>query len=136
MWVRKSDQRVPRRNNRVWLFLRGPAVLFVACLLTNVGVLIQGPRQRAGMPWPQGWSEIISHSALFAMVVAAGDCLLQLVLQRNLDPLALSQRLSCATLATGLEHRDGRHKCECGGTFDDFDNWTWIDENEWEGGKR
>ena len=126
MWMRKSDVQVARERNRVWLSFVEPAILFLICFLATIGIAIQGPRV-AVVNWPDTWSEMLFESAIIATVVAIAGYVLQVVLRRKLSSLTKYGKIVICDTCHRVEHRDGESKCECGGTFDDFDKWTWID---------
>jgi len=129
MWMRKSDQQVAKEHSRLWLSFRGPVILFIICFLASIAVGIQGPRNSAGqVPWPDTFCKILRGATFIATVAAIACYTLQLVLRRKLDPLAIRAKVDICDTCHRVKRRDGEDKCECGGTFDDFDNWTWIDD--------
>lgn len=138
MWMRKSEEQLARERRGVWRSFRGPAVLFLICFLADVGIAIQGPRQGTGpVHWPKTFSEILGGATFVATVAAIGWYTLQLVLRRRLNPLVLASKLGDRTnyddvvicdSCYRVKHGDNESNCECGGVFDDFDKWTWVDD--------
>ena len=130
MWVRKSGHQMARERNRLWLSLGGPVFSFLIMFIGGIGIAIQGPR-RAGGSWPSTWPEVLSSATLLAGIVAVFHYSLQLVLQRRISALGISsdEVVICDTCYR-VKRRDGEGICGCGGTFDDVDKWTWIDEDE------
>jgi hypothetical protein len=131
MWVRKSGQQAAAESNRVWLWFRGPIVVFVVCFAMIIMVVVRGPRQGiAQAPFPNSLSECLYAATRFGTIAAIVDCILQIVFQRRLDPLAIRAKVVICDTCHRVKHRDSENKCECGGMFDDFDNWTWTDGDE------
>jgi hypothetical protein len=73
-------------------------------------------------------SDILAVATIVAAVVAIAGYALQLVLRRTIRPLDTGVKVLICDTCHRVKHRDGENKCECGGTFDDFDKWTWIDD--------
>jgi hypothetical protein len=129
MWMRKDNKIVARERRRVWLCFRGPVLLFVICFLADFVLGIQGPRQSvAGTHWPDTFSKILRDAVCIATIVAVAGYALQIVFRRKLDPLAIHAKVVICDTCHRVKHRDGDGNCECGGMFDDFDNWTWVEE--------
>lgn len=127
MWVCKSDAQIVRERSRVWLSFSGPAVLFLICFLAGIGIGIQGPRRGAGEGhWPDTLPKILCDAAVISTVVAIAGYVLQIVRRRKLDSLVVPIKVVMCDTCHRVKHRDRENKCECGGTFDDFDKWTWI----------
>jgi hypothetical protein len=118
------------KHGCVWLSFRGPAVVFVVCFVASVGIAIEGPRAPTIQPWPDSWSEILSGATFIAAVAAVATYVLQLILQRPFDLLAIHAKIDMCDSCHRVKHWDSVSKCECGGAFDDFDKWTWVDGDE------
>ncbi len=86
---------------------------------------IFSPRNVSGR-WPQSWFEFLGIVCLIAACVAIVICILQIIRGNKIDPFAID--IVICNKCHNVKHRDSNDKCECGGTFEDFDNWTWIDE--------
>lgn len=127
MWIRKSEEQISSERNHLWLSLRGPAVLFLICFLAGIGIAVQGPRSGGDVSWPHTWFEVLRNATSIAMIAAIIGYVLQLVLRKKLNPLANHAKIVICDTCYRVKHRDCENKCECGGTFDDLDNWTWID---------
>lgn len=131
MWVRKSDHQMAREHSRVWLSFRGPAIWFLICFVATIALAIQGPRAPVGQRrWPDSWCEALVWAAFDGTVAAAVVYILQIILRRRLNPLTIHAKVVMCDSCHRVERRDSVSKCECGGTFDDFDNWTWIEGDE------
>jgi hypothetical protein len=125
MWIRKSDQQMATERSRLWLSFSGPAILFLVSFLACIRLALEGPRRPGQVSWPSTWSEILGGAAFMAAVVAIASYVIQLVRQRK---IADGAKVDICNTCYRVRHRDGKSKCECGGTFDDFDHWTWIDD--------
>lgn len=67
-------------------------------------------------------------ATIFAMVVAIACYALQLILRREIDPLASHAKVEICDTCHRVKRRNGESKCECGGTFEDLDKWIWTDD--------
>ena len=63
-----------------------------------------------------------------AAAVALVVYVLQLLLRREIDPLRVGGKVVICEKCNRIQHPNCAGRCECGGKFDDFDNWTWIDD--------
>lgn len=132
MWMRKSDQQKAQERSRLWLSFRGPAFLFVICFAAIFVKSILGNHSPARqVSWPSTWSEALPlaffAATLVATAVAIAGYLLQIVLRRKILDIGGSKVVICDACYK-TKNRDGENMCSCGGTFDSFDNWTWIDD--------
>ena len=129
MWVRKSDQQMAKENkdrNRVGLSFSGPALLFIICFFATIGIEVQG---RRGLAWtaPAPWPDILFRSTAIGTVAAILGYIVQLVLQRRILVGGGGHIVICNTCYR-VKHLDSKISCECGGVFEEFDKWTWIDD--------
>ena len=130
MWVRKSDEQVAKERRASWRSFRPAFAWFVLMFLGGIVKAIQGPNQHAEH-WPITWSEILLCSTLFATVFAVVMYVLQLTL-RSSDPFGFcGGKVVMCDRCYRTKNVDGKHTCECGGKFDDFDNWKWVDDDGW-----
>jgi hypothetical protein len=129
MWMRKIDQQLAREHSRMRRSLRGPAIMFLVCFLADIVLSIQGPRHGAGeVPWPDTPFKILRDATFIASVVAVAGYVLQLVFGWKLGSLVNPVKVVICDTCRRVKNRDGEDKCGCGGTFDEFDKWTWIDD--------
>lgn len=129
MWVRKSNQEITKERGRLLWSFRGPVLWFLIMFAGAVLLTLQGPRIAAAH-WPTTWSEVIYRATLFATVVAIGVYALQIVFKTQLDPLAVRGHFVMCETCHRVKRRDREASCECGGKFDDLDNWRWTDEGD------
>ena len=127
--MRMSDQEITRERGRFWLSFRGPVLWFLIMFAGAIVSTAGGPRL-AATHWPGTWSEIIYLASCFAALVSLGAYALQIVLKTKLDPFAVRVHVVMCDTCHRVKRRDCEDRCECGGKFDDFDNWMWIDESE------
>lgn len=102
---------------------------FLIVYVLGVAIAIQGPR-RSVTHWPSTWREVLSGSVLCAAVVAIVAYALQLVLRKKIDPLGIDADVVFCDTCHRVKRRDSQARCECGGRFDDLDNWNWIDDEK------
>lgn len=129
MWVRKSTHKITRERGHLWLSFRGPVLWFLIMFAGAIVLTAQGPRT-AVAHWPSTWFEVISRATVFAAVVAIGVYVLQIILNSKLDPFAVKVDVVMCDTCHRVKRRDGEASCECGGKFNDFDNWMWVDQPE------
>lgn len=127
MWVRKSSQQIAKER-RMWSSFRGPLLWFLIMFVGGVALTFQGPRFPV-THWPSTWQEAFCVAVFPAAIVAVVAYLLQLILKKRITVLDDVDVVICDACHR-VKRRDSESTCECGGKFEDFDNWTWI-----EGGK-
>jgi hypothetical protein len=127
MWSRKSDSQLAMERGNLWLSFRGPVALFVFCFATSILVTLVGVRHLFAQSWATRWSQVLNVAALTGAIAALANYVLQLVLGRKLDISAFNIKLDICDCCHRIKRRDGKVSCECGGKFDDFDNWEWTD---------
>jgi hypothetical protein len=124
MWVCKTDEQI-RRSRRFWLSFRGPILWFLLLFVGGIVAISVRPRENGGRG-PGTLHEIVMSSMVLAAIAGIVIYVLQLILRRRIDPLEVSGKIvicpKCHRVAR--PSRDGF--CECGGRFDDFDNWEWV----------
>ena len=109
--------------SRVWLSLRGPAMWFAICLVLNLAMVGSKACYPAN---PKTVSVMLLLAIAFAAIVAVAGYVRQLIRGKTLDSLTI--RVVICDCCHRVKPPDGEAGCECGGTFDDFDKWMWIDE--------
>src|SRR6185295_16857116 len=126
MWIRKTEEEIARERSRIWLSIKEPAVLFLICFFANLAVAMQGPRLRVSGRWPDTWHKMLFGSTIIAMIAAITGYALQILRRKKLSSLTKYGKVVICNACHRVKHRDNESDCECGGKFDEFDNWTWI----------
>ena len=129
MWVRKSSEQIARDRRRSWRSPHAALFWLLVALVCCIGRGAESPNL-PGLHDPGNWSQLLSCSAVMAGAVAVVIYVMQIILKRRVDPGRLGDKVVMCDRCHQVKHPDGASKCECGGVFDDFNNWTWI-----EGGK-
>lgn len=125
MWVRKSDQQIATDRHRIWLCLRGPVSWFF--IIVGMAVMsVFSPRNAEGH-WPRDWLVYLCVASLIAGGVAVVVYGLQYFFGMRFNPFG-TEVVICDKCHR-VKRLDDDHNCECGGAFDDFDRWTWIDDD-------
>jgi hypothetical protein len=127
MWVRKTDEQIARARSHLWLSFRGPLSWSLVLFVCGIVLALQGPRGPA-QHWPHTWPEILSFATRGAVIAALVLYVLQLVVQRKIDPFGTFGKVAICDTCHRVQHPNSEGRCECGGKFDDFDNWTWTDD--------
>ena len=125
MWVRKTDEQIVRGHRGLWLSFSGPLLWFLLLFVCAIGRTLEGPF-RPVQRWPETWPEILCRALVFAATASLLVYVLQLAVRRKIYPVngkvVICDRCHRVTRPTRAR------KCTCGGDFDNFDNWTWIDD--------
>ncbi len=130
MWSRKSDSQMAVERGNLWLSFRGPVELFVVCFVLSTTGTFVGVRQLYEENFPRTCSEVFAGATLLGATAALADYVLQLFLGRRLDLSAFNVKVDICDRCHRTKRRDGKASCECGGKFDDVDNWEWTDPVE------
>jgi hypothetical protein len=123
MWVRKSNEQMAgetRERSRVWRSFRGPAVLFIIWFLFSIFVELKGS--------PSSLCELLCVAAFIATVVAIASYVLQVMYGRKLDLWTIRANSVICDTCYRVKRLDGDNKCGCGGSFENFDNWAWVED--------
>jgi hypothetical protein len=127
MWVRKSNQEIEAQRKSLWLFFRGPLIWSVIIFFCGLAVSIQGPSVGGGT-WFSNWADVLKYTTKFSFFIAIVLYVLQLVFQWRIDPLVLGSKAVICNKCHEFQKASNEFNCKCGGKFEDFDNWKWIDE--------
>jgi hypothetical protein len=134
MWIRKSDEQAAseRRHERrqVWLSYEEPAVVFLVCLVGFVGRSIIGPSRPVQAAGPTSFHEIFVVAAAVATMAAIVGYGLQIIFGRRLFSLVPGPKVDMCDTCHRVKRRDTESTCECGGSFEDIEEWTWVDDEE------
>ena len=125
MWTKKSPEQIAAERRGLWRHVRGPLLWFLLMFVGGIGLAIQGPRLHEEH-WPSNLSEMILGAAFSAGVFVIAIYALHFIFGMNV-PWAAPKIMICDTCHR-VKHRDGESRCQCGGTFDDFDTWTWVED--------
>lgn len=135
MWTRKSDEQLAREHSRPWLSFRGPAFLFLCCFVVGIVAAFTPYYQHPPrMERPKSWERIVGRAIFVGTVVALSGYVLQIALRRKIRPWEFGLRVVMCDKCYRVKRRDHEEKCACGGVFDNFDNWTWVDDGEGDNG--
>ena len=135
MWVRKSKVQIAKERDREWRSLRGPAMYFLIGFILTLSSLYN--KRIGGILPPRYWPRLLVLACVVAVLAASIAYGLQRLLRTKVVPSISDFDPSVPRKADtvicdrchGVKQRDGELACQCGGQFDDFDNWTWIDDN-------
>lgn len=128
MWVRKSKQQIAKDRRR-WLSFRGPLIWFVVMFLLGTAKGLMGPT-RSVTHWPSTWGQLLASSAVFAAFVALAVYVLQIISKKQVRFLDDEVSIVFCGTCHRVKRRDNQNTCECGGKFEEFDNWTWIEDGK------
>lgn len=137
MWTRKSDQQIAEersRPDRYWLSFSGPICVFVIWSILGLFSLVFS-KSGSGIAFrPLTAIHILRKVAEFSLVVAIASYVLQLILRKSLGNMSwgFPKVMICDTCHRA-KNNNGKDTCECGGRFENIDNWEWIEEQHDDG---
>jgi hypothetical protein len=134
MWVRKSDEQVAAGRKRLSLSFGGPIIVFVLGFIMEFGLTIIGEKRPATpVYWPGTWADLVEllpratvGGTIAGALAAVGLYIWQLVYGR--DVLKGNVKTVICNACYRVKRENGESKCQCGGMFEDFDKWTWVDD--------
>jgi hypothetical protein len=129
MWVRKTEEQLARERRRLWYSFRTPIAAFGIGSFLELAAIIRGPILRDRTRTPNSWSEAFFVSASFGVVAFIAVYVLQIVRQKKIRFFDGGKVDICDSCHELKNHDWNSMSCRCGGTFDSFDNWSWIDED-------
>jgi hypothetical protein len=129
MWVHKTTKEIADQRRKLWFAFGGP--FFILILVFFCGVI----KDMAGL-YKAGHSpsreftlgQILSFASGFAVSAAIVTYLCQLLFGRPLLSLMEKSKVLICDKCFRMKNSDGQQSCECGGKFEDFDLWKWIDD--------
>jgi hypothetical protein len=125
-WVRKSDEEIARQRRRLWLSFRWP--LFWALLFWIASIFRGGFGPTNGVTrWFTGWREMLRYNTNFCIWLFLVIYFLQIIFQRKMAPFAFTKVVICNS-CHAARNASTSTKCQCGGEFEDFENWKWVDD--------
>jgi hypothetical protein len=130
MWVHKTAEDIAdqRRNVRTRfgepIFL---GLLVFACLIVRRWAGI--PRDGPNLFRPATVTEFVVGTAILGLVIAVISYLLQVIFGRSVfELLTVQPKVLICDKCYQTKSSVGRQSCDCGGTFEDFELWKWVDE--------
>ena len=135
VWMRKTVDELDSECHRPWLAFGGPAAVSFLAFIGSFVMGLVGPRNYYGTQAgatnpPTTWGEALATSALRALVmaIAAFPCpyVYQLLAGRRL--FSISSKVEICNKCYRVKSSDGEEACSCGGRFEDFDLWKWVDD--------
>lgn len=128
MWTRKSSDEIANENRVPWRSFGGPAIALVLGFLGSMAIFFQGPRVGPASHWPATLGDATCQS-LFAGVIAAIVVFIAQLVYRTRDVSSLGK--TPAVICSGCHRtktRDQQAACACGGQFEPFQHWKWVDD--------
>jgi hypothetical protein len=133
MWVRKTPEEIARKKTKLWKAFGGPvlfALLVCACwIVRDLVDFRDGPDAGRPVGGPVNVNRLLWQAAVSLPFVAGLAYLLQLMIGMPFLELGVgpSKVLICDKCYR-TKNPDGQGSCDCGGTFEDFSLWKWVDD--------
>ena len=135
MWVRKTSQEIAEeadgKRSGLWRAFGGPAIVFCATFFFVAVAIIAGPRHNTGaVPyWPTTWGDLLRTAVLVASTAAVVAYLCQALFEKPIiELISPSDRDEICDTCHRVKLVDKQRSCECGGRFEDFTLWKWVDD--------
>ena len=129
MWVRKTEAQLARERRRLWYSFRTPIEAFIISSFLELATILRGPILRDRTRTPKSWTEAFFVSASFGVVAFIAVYVLQIVRQKKIRFFD-GGKVDICDLCHDLKNHDWNSmSCQCGGTFESFDNWSWIEDD-------
>jgi hypothetical protein len=129
MWVRKTEEQLARERRRLWYSFRTPIAAFAIGSFLELAAIIRGPILRTPTRTPSNWTEAFTLSAFYGVVAAIAVYSLQIVRQKKVRFFDGGKVDICDSCHELKNHDWNFMSCQCGGTFESFDNWSWIEDD-------
>jgi hypothetical protein len=128
MWIHKSENQDIQNQSCERFSLRYFVSVFVVVFLVCLSGALIAPLPYGIRPTkPTTWYGILLNCSIIAAVVAITLYLMRVIYNKRCDPLVSRVQIDICNKCFRVKHHEQSVKCECGGTFEDFDKWKWID---------
>lgn len=128
MWTRKNNDEIAREKRVPWYSFGGPVVALVLGFLGSMAIFFQGPRIGPAIRWPATLGNAAFRSLFVGAIAAIVVYILQLIFRtRGLSSLGRPPTVICNGCHR-TKTRDQQAACVCGGQFEPFHRWKWVDD--------
>jgi hypothetical protein len=131
MWIRKTQNEIAEKPTRSWLALGEPMLLWLIVFVTAffLGAVDAPPRHVQMIRHPQlTWSEVFYRAVGVALIATFIACIYKSIVGRSLFQLSPSPKTQICNTCYRVKSPDGQLACDCGGIFEDFELWKWVDD--------
>ena len=129
MWVRKTAKECTVDRRKLWLAFGWPVIFAVMAFLCVVVVHMAGLYKAGVAPSRElTLGDILKSAGMLAIIVAIIGYLFQLWSGESIMFLEYPSNVQICDKCFRVKSSNGQQCCECGGNFDDFNNWKWIDD--------
>jgi len=129
MWVRKNAKEIAEDRCNIWLAFGGPALACaIAFVLTVVGTLAGPKPSHQVVCWPTNWYQTIRVAAKVSILATIVAYVCQVLFGKPIMSLLFSSNVCVCNKCYRVKSPDGQQSCACGGRFEDFELWKWVDD--------
>ena len=125
MWIRKTPTEIERERHRLWRAFGGPTV---CCLIFFVGAALAPFSPGKHQFGPASLGEVLWFAIAAAVIAWIGAYLCQILAGRAVFSLFSRKVVICDTCYS-VKNEDGQGDCSCGGKFETFDLWKWVEDD-------
>jgi hypothetical protein len=131
MWVHKTPEDIAVERKKLWLDFSEPSIVFIIFFI--IGLIFE--LSSATSPYHQvqhspflSWWRTLIRLIIFSFIGAILAYLRQLWLGKTIIPLRDQSKILICNKCFHVKSPDGKNSCECGGNFEDFNLWKWVDD--------
>jgi hypothetical protein len=131
MWMRKDAEDASKERQKLWLAAFGSSLSgFVIIFVMGVIVSLTGPLMPVSGPLKgfSSFEDAIIHSLKTALIVGILFYFLYILSKGTLPGLSCHSTVMICDKCFRVKNNDGKEACECGGKFEDFSLWKWVDD--------
>jgi hypothetical protein len=130
MWIYKSPEDIAKERRKIWLSFGGPFMIFILGMILCIIRSLVGPINpiHGGQYSPDSWDNAIIHSLKTSLIMAIIVYLLQLLFAKPFLSIIYPSKVMICNKCYKVKSSDGQQSCDCGGNFEDFDLWKWVDD--------
>jgi hypothetical protein len=135
MWLHKTPEDIAAEHKKLWSAFGGPLGFSLLLFILLLIVCLLRPSYRGGVSYrPFTFVERLVFTLKFALIssVIAFPCayLLQVWLKRPIWSILSSYqtKVMICNKCFQVKSADDKPTCDCGGTFELFDLWKWVND--------
>ena len=122
---------IAREHKKIWLSFGGPSMLSIIGFIAGIFMGLVGPiNPIVGIPSysPSCLSDLITQSFKLGLFLFFVVYLWQILAGKPFFPLMYLSKILICNKCFKVKRSDGNQSCDCGGKFEDFDLWKWVEE--------
>ncbi|MGO8691326.1 MAG: hypothetical protein ACLQLG_17020 [Thermoguttaceae bacterium] len=127
MWARKTGDEIANEPRKVWWAFSGPTLASFMMFVGGVLSLVTGPKFGGGASRPSTAGGFLFKAAVLSLLAWLFAYVCQIIFRKPFFSL-LSRKVVICNNCYRVKSPDGNARCGCGGEFEDFARWKWVDD--------